>query len=355
MDRDNVKISPSFSPPPADFKALLKQSKQLAQSGRASDALEILDTAESCLLADSTISPDKRDINLSRIHINRGITCKILRSLGKAAESYERAMKILDRVDSGADREKFSVELNLAILRTRFRDRKRALTGFENAEKLVLKFDEPERKDLFIKVLTNKAQLFLEFHEMEIARDVIGKITAIDGNSLIHGNEEKKARISTKLGNLIAQMAENQDSTQHANEHLIHALKFFSEAATIYDSIGLSCEAVRQKINHAEVLIRLKRIDQAGKELVNIHKSTLLMNDSILTASTIGKLLVVAILKLDENEKDRWIEEVQTAITKLSSEARSDFLEDLESQLRWAGSENLIRRIQEFRCQEGLN
>ncbi|MBU1024267.1 hypothetical protein KKB99_08305, partial [bacterium] len=311
--------------------------------------------AENCLLADSSISPINRDINLSRIYINRGITFKNLRSLGNAAESYEKAMKILERVGDGAEREKFSVELNLAILRTRFRDRKRALTGFENAEKLASNFDEPERKELYIKVLTNKAQLFLEFHEVEIARDIIGKITAIDGKSGLHSSKEKKARINAQLGQLIAHMAENQESRQHANEHLIHALKFFSEAASTYEEIELSRDAITQRINHAEALIKLKRIDQADNELKNIHKSTLLMNDANLTASTVAKLLVVAILKLDEQEKDRWIEAVQMALKKLSPEARPDFLEDLESQLRWMGSEHLIKRIQEFRRQEGHN
>ena len=73
----------------------------------------------------------------------------------------------------------------------------------------------------------------------------------------------------------------------------------------------------------------------------------------MLKATTAAKLLIIASMKSDEKMKAKWLNEVQDASQSLCGEARSNFLEGLESRLRWIGSERLIEHVQELRGREG--
>ncbi len=352
MEHDNVKVSPPSSPHYADYRILLKQSQNLSQSGQSAKAFEILDTAEESIFADTKISQYERDLNLSRIYINRGILYKNMRLLEKSAKCYEKAMETLKEVGEGAEREKFSAEMNLAILRTRFRDKERALSGFINAEKIVSQFKEPEKNQLTTKVLINHAQMHLEFQEMDEAREVLDRVESMDNKLSKTDNREKKARTSAHLGRLVAHIAERQESGKHADEHFNHALKFFNEALTLYKELGFTRDVISQRLNIAQTHISLNRTDEALRELEDIHSMPELESNSVLKASAAAKLLIISTMKSDEKMKKKWLNAVQDASGYLTDEARSDFLEGLESRLRWIGSERLIEHIQELRGRE---
>jgi len=353
MEHDNIKVRPPSPPPFVDYREILRQSQHFAQSGQTSKAFEILVSAEKSILADTKISPYERDLNLSRIYINRGIIHKNMRSLEESAKCYEKAMEILEKAGDGAKRERFSAIMNLAILRTRFRDKARALTGFIRAEEIVKEFDEPERNVLLSKVLMNRAQMHLEFQEIEEARELLDRIESMDDKRGKKDNREKKARVSAHLGRLVAHIAEMRESGKHANEHLSQALKFFNEARASYDELGLTRDVISQRINIAEALISLKRTDEAKYELEDIYSKPELESETMLKASTAAKLLIISSLKSDEQMKTKWLSAVQDASRDLRGEARSDFLEGLESRLRWIGSERLIEDVQELRGREG--
>ena len=242
MADDRVKIS-NPTPSVTDFKELLEESRKLAQTGCSADALKVLDQAEQSVLSNTDNSDVERDLQLSRININRGITFKNMRALEKSAKCYEEAMRLLKSHEEHAPRERFSAELNLAVLRMRLKDRKKALTGFEKAEKLALKFNDPDKKDLIRKVLTNKAKLHLEFQEIDKARNLLGKLASEYDRFDNDKNREKNARVSAQLGLMIAQLADNEANRKLAKEHYHQAERFFDEAIQIYNDLNLTRDA----------------------------------------------------------------------------------------------------------------
>jgi tetratricopeptide (TPR) repeat protein len=353
-ENDMVKISTSILPP-VDVKELLDESRKLAQSGRSSDALNLLDKAESQVLENEIISPLNRDLQLSKININRGIMYKNMRALEQSARCYEKAMQLLKEHEKEAPRELFSVELNLAVLRIRLRDRKNALSGFSKAEKIAQGFEEPERKELIRKVLTNKAQLHLEFREIDKAREILGSIISEhDGHDKIT-NQERNARVSSQLGLMIAQIADSEEDQNLAAEHYKQSENFFDEAIRIYIKLGFVRDALSQTINKAEVLISSKRLKEASAELEKVYSDAVNLSDNALAASSSAKLLIIAIESANKDAQDRWLNAALYTAQSLAIDARRDFLEKLESQLRWIGGEKLIAHVQKLREQIAVN
>ena len=352
MAKESVNENSPTPSPGISFRELLKQSREMAQSGNPCEALVILDLAETSVMTDKSLEGSERDLQLSRININRGITLKNMRELEKSAKCYEDAMAILNRIEDSAVREKFSVELNLAVLRVRLRDREKAMTGFIKAEELASQFGDDERQELLTKVLTNRAQLHLEFHEIQEARELLDRIeSGRDRKS----SKERKARVASQLGQLIAHIAERQESERNAYEHYNQALRFFEEARKAYEELGLTRDILSQLVNEAEILIALNRMDKALESLQYVYQQAIESNDHNLIASATSKLLVIALLKGDVESKNKWIEETLTAANKMSSQARNDFLERLESRLRWIGGEKSIERIQQLRGHKDVN
>lgn len=352
MVHDKVKVCPPTPPRFTDYSVLLKQSKQYAQSGQSSKAFEILNDAEKAILAEKKYSQYERDLFLSKVNINRGIMYKIDGMFDKSVKCYERAMETLKRVGDGAEREKFSVELNLAILGTRLRDKERALVGFINAENIVSLFKEPERNQLMMMVLVNRVQMHIEFQEMDEALDVLDRIESVDNKLSKIDNREKKARTSAHLGCLIAHVADKQEVDKNADEHFNHALRFFNEALPLYKELGFTRDIVCQKLNIGQTLISLNRCDEASRVLEEIYNMPELESNSRLKASAAAKLLIISTKISDDKMKEKWMTAVHDASGHLAHEARSDFLEGLESRLRWSGSERLIEHVQELRERE---
>ena len=72
-------------------------------------------------------------------------------------------------------------------------------------------------------------------------------------------------------------------------------------------------------------------------------------------ASASLKLLAIAVHNSNNEEKDKWLSVALDCAKAMNPEARSDFLERLESHLRWTGGDELITRVQKQRERESVN
>lgn len=354
MIEHRAKISAPISSVP-DFQKLLQQSREMAQTGRSDDALKVLSQAEKLIRKNTSLTDYDRDLQLSKIHINRGITLKNMKLLEKSAKSYEDAMKILSKYPDRASREIFSAELNLAILRTRLKDRKKALSGFSRAEKIAEGITDSDQKELLLKVLTNKAQLHIEFHEIDDAREILGNLTSEISSLDMESDRERVARFSAKLGLLIVHCAEREDDLKLIREHCQQAIKFFNDAIRIYNRLGLTGDAMKQTINKVEALIIMGRHQEARKILDHIYAEAVNKSDFNLLGSACIKYIKLAAQNEDREEQEKWLYNALDFTKDMTVEAREDYLERLESNLRWTGGENLIAQVQKQRERESFN
>ena len=132
-------------------------------------------------------------------------------------------------------------------------------------------------------------------------------------------------------------------------------MKFFEEARKTYEELGLTRDILSQLVNEVEILIALNRMDKALESLHYVYQQAVESNDYNLTASATAKLLVISILKSDSDSENKWIAETLNVANKMSSQARNEFLERLESRLRWIGGEKSIERIQQLRGHKDVN
>lgn len=348
----NFDTPPPSQTPVVDWKLLLKESYELAQSGHTKDALRVLEEAEKSIRNLEFADEIDRELELGRICNNKGITFKNMKAWDKSAECYEEALVHFSKSRKDAIRERIGVEINLAILRTRQRDRRKAFSGFDRAEKLAAAFKGKEYDELITKILTNLAQLHLEFNEMEKAREILDRIATCDGRKDLKGRKESRARVSAQLGQWVARLAENTKST-NSKEYSRQAVNLFKEASQYYAEIGMWRDSLVQTLNHAEALIAIGGYDDATKALEHVLNESRERGEQSLRSSAIAKLFDIAVLKNDCNLIDRWFNEALEASDSLPQTARDDFLESLESRLRLGGCESFVEKVKEHRISGG--
>jgi tetratricopeptide (TPR) repeat protein len=338
--------------PVADIKLLLKESQELAQSGRTKDALRVLEQAENNIRNLECVGEIDRELELGRIYNNRGIAFKNMKAWDKSAACYEEALLHLAGSKKDANRERIGVEINLAILRTRQKDKKKALEGFERAEKLAPSFKGKEYDELMSKILTNQVQLHLEFNEIEKAREILDRASAFSGFRDKVGRKEKQVRVSAQLGQLVARHADNVEKP-YSKEYSRQAVKLFEEAGKLYTELGMWRDSLVQNLNRAEALIALGSYDDATKALERIIDESRERGEYSLWSSATAKLLDIAILKCDEHLVIAKLDEVLAAADPLPEIARKDFLESLESRLRLGGCAALVEKVRTYRSSGG--
>ena len=336
-----------------DIKSLLTESRELEKSGRSRDALKLLEDAEIRIKLLDNMDKSERNLSLGRICVNKGITLKNMKAWEKSAACYEDALKYLSESGYDAFREKISIEINLAILKTRRFDRKGALEGFDRAEKLAEAFEGKDREELMTKILMNRAQLHLEFNEIDKARELLDRVSSLGRAKGREDRRERQVRVSAQLGQLMARIAE-ESKKKDAKEHFIQALKLFEESINCYNELGLWRDCLLQKINHAEVLTLLGNLDEAASELGNVLSCGRERNELSLSSSAAEKLLDIALRKKDPGLQDKWLSEILSDVESLPEHAGNDLLERLEVRLRLDGHDALVDRIKVFQSVKSI-
>jgi len=336
-----------------DIKSLLRESRELEKSGRLKDALKLLEDAEKCVKLQANMKESERDLALGRICVNKGITLKNMKAWDKSAACYSEALEHLSKSGDDAFREKISIEINLAILKTRRLDRKGALDGFNRAEKLAESFKEKEYEDLMTKISMNRAQLHLEFNEIDKARELLDRVSSFDRAKDKEGRQDRRARISAQLGQLMAHIAE-ESKKKDAKEHFTQALKLFEESSNCYNQLGQWRDSLLQQINHAEILILLGNLDEAESELELVLNNGREKKEPSLSSSAAEKLLDIALAEKDPVLQDKWLAEILFDVELLPEHAGEDFLDRLEVRLRLDGHDDLVDRIKVYRSVKSI-
>lgn len=336
-----------------DWKALLQESHFLVQSGRIIDALNALEEAERSVKSCKGTDEYDQDLILGRILNNKGIALKEMKEWDKSAECYEQALMHLSKSNSDTIRERIGVEINRAVLRTRRHQKDKAIESFEKAEKLASHFKGREYDELMSKILMNKAQLHVQFKEMEQAREILDRIaTFYSGTGDPQKRKEIKARLTAQLGQWVVKFAEKEGNI-NSPEYIRQGVKFFEEAGNDFNELGIWRNSLAQMLNRAEALISIKCYDDAKKSLEHVIKISEERGEHSLRCSALAIWLKMALVKKDLTQAEKLLTDALKASDELPQTAREDFIENLITELRLKGCEGLIEIIDRHRRDRG--
>lgn len=333
-----------------DYQTLLRESQELSKSGRTRDALKKLEEAETNVLKLDPVAEVDLEFELGRICNNKGITLKNMKAWDESAVCYHNAIEHLTKSRKETIRERIGVEMNLAVLHTHRRDRKKALECFDRAEKLSATLKGRDFEETMTKINMNRVQHHLVFNEIDKARELLDRIADISRSR--EGRKERKARVSAQLGQLLACLADNAEGS-FAKEYSRQAVKQFEEAGSEYSDLGMWRDAFIQMLNHAEALIFVGCYDDATGTLERVLSESKERQEHSFYSSAVFMLLDIAIHKGNQNLVNCWFDESLKASDNLLESARINFLEKLESQLRLGGMDELAQKIKYHRLSGG--